>query len=59
MLSTLDTRKLDGPQFAFLVFVMAGNAGNLVEGAFDGEIDHALDEAQVLAVGGGGTGEIA
>ncbi len=46
-------------QLAVLCLVVAGNAGHLVERAFDGEIDHALDEAQVIAVGGGRAGEIA
>ena len=59
MLSALDTRKLDRPQFAILVFVMAGDARDLVERAFDREIDHALDEAQIVPIGGGGAGEIA
>lgn len=59
MLSALDTRKLDGPQFAILVFVMASDAGDLVECAFDRQIDHALDEAKIVAIGGRGAGEIA
>src|SRR6218665_1752661 len=51
MLAALDAREFDGAQLAVLVLVMAGDTRNLVEGAFDSEIDHALDQAQVVAIG--------
>ena len=35
------------------------DAGFAAKGAFDGQVDHRLDEALVGGVGGGGAGEVA
>ncbi|MNL73882.1 hypothetical protein D3C87_1994110 [compost metagenome] len=59
MLAATDAREFDRPQLAALVFVMAGDAGDLVQGAFNSKIDHALDKAQIVSIRRCGAGVIA
>ena len=58
-LAAFDAWELDGAEDAALVFIVADHAAFATEGAFDGEVGAALDEAEVVGVGRGGAGEVA
>ena len=57
--AALDARELDGAEDAAAVFVVTDHAAFATERAFDGEVGAALDEAEIVGVGGGGAGEVA
>src|SRR5262245_47621224 len=57
--AALDAIELDGAQDPAACLIMSDDPGAAGERAVDSEIDHALDEPQVFAVGGRRAGEIA
>ena len=58
-LAALDARKFDGAEHAAPLFVVPDDAGLPAQPRVDREVDHALDEAQIVASGRGGAREIA
>lgn len=57
-LAALDAREFDRAEDIVLILVVADHAAFAAQRALDGEIRAALDEAQVVDVGGGGAGEV-